>query len=204
MRTSLLAGVLRGLAFPPEAFNQFGRRGYVFNDIDAQPRIQHAFLNGSLKLSTVRGDLVTKNWATVGPPRQNIAFTGPLARWRTSGRIPHDESSIPQCTVRGIWPTILKARGQDCVVRVRRHERPLVGRMGIGFDRCDEPGAQHCARCTSYERLMDTFSIADSTTSQDRCVPSLLQNMRQGFVQTSICLNMASSFRALARQIIRS
>jgi hypothetical protein len=84
-------------------------------------------------------------WATVGSPRQNIAFTGPPSRWRTSGRIPHDESSIPQGTVRGIWPTILKARGKDCVVRVRRHERPLIGRMGIAFDRCDEPGAQHCA-----------------------------------------------------------
>jgi hypothetical protein len=200
---SLLADVLRGFAFQPEAFNQFGRRGYVFDDIDAQPCMQRGFLNASLKFSTGRGEVVTENWATVGSPRQNVALTGPLACWRTSGRIPHHESSIPQRAVWGIWPTVLKARGQDCLVRVRLDERPLVGRMGITFDRRDEPGAQHCARCTGYKRFPNTFSIADSTTSQDRRVPSLLQDIRQGFVQASICLHMASSFRALTGQIIR-
>jgi hypothetical protein len=96
------------------------------------------------------------------------------ARWRTSGRFPHDEGSIPQCAVWGIWPTAFKACGQDRVVRMRSHERALVRRVGIAFDRRDEAGAQRCARCTGDQRLIDSLSIADPTTSEDGYFPSLL------------------------------
>jgi hypothetical protein len=40
------------LAFPPETLNQFGRRGYIFNETDAQSCEQRAFLHRSLKFST--------------------------------------------------------------------------------------------------------------------------------------------------------
>ena len=50
----------------------------------------------------------------------------------------------------------------------------LVRRVGIAFDRRYEAGAQHCARCTSDQGFIDSFSIADPTTSEDGYFPSLL------------------------------
>src|SRR5215467_8740471 len=60
------------------------------------------------------------------------AFARPLARWWTSGRVPHDEGSIPQCAVWGIWPTAFKASGQNLRYQIASYGRELQGAVEEG------------------------------------------------------------------------
>src|SRR6266446_10663963 len=88
------SNVMRRLAFLPKTLNQFASRWQVLDEVNAEPGVHRTLSHCSFHPSIRRSVIVAKNFASIRSSRDNFAFTWPLARGRTSRRIPQHEGAV--------------------------------------------------------------------------------------------------------------